>query len=530
MKKGLISFATALVLSFGAAAAEAPQVTLLTGVVQGTSSAGVESFKGIPFAAPPVGQLRWKAPEPAAAWKGVKRAETYGADCMQSKPPYDQTPSVTPMSEDCLYVNVWRPASGAKKLPVMVWIYGGGFVNGGASGPFHEGSQFAKQGVVLVNFNYRIGRFGFFGFPALTAENPQGPNGNYGYMDQIAALKWIKANVAAFGGDPDNITIFGESAGGWSVHTMLASPMAGGLFNKAIIESGGGRGFLMGKRQVTGDLPNAPSLETIGVNFAKANGIAGTDAVALKALRALPADKVVAGLNMMTMGPQDGAPTYGGPAIDGQIVVQAPNEAYKAGQFAKVPVMIGATSADLGFSMARSVDEALAPFGTAKDKALAAYDPNKTGVVKDVSWSVGMDKTMIEPSRLTAQLFAEQGLPAYEFRFSYVAPAAAAAFENSPMAQFMMKGAQHASEVPYVFNTVANVVPGAVAADLATGKAMNAYWINFARTGNPNGPGLPDWPAYTLQNDTLMDFTQDGPRSMPDPWRARLDLTAARTD
>ncbi len=533
-KATMFGIAGALVLLAGAAAAQAPQVTVATGVVQGVSAEGVEFFKGIPYAKPPVGDLRWRAPQPATAWKGVKDATKQGADCLQAPAPWDPTASSTPMSEDCLFVNVWRPAGGGAKLPVMVWIYGGGFVNGGSSGPVHDGSNFAKeQGVVLVSFNYRIGRFGFFGFPALTAETPKGPLGNYGFMDQIAALKWIKANIAAFGGDPGNITIFGESAGGYSVHTMLASPLAAGLFEKAIIESGGGRGFLMGKRQVTGDLPNAPSLETIGVNFAKANGITGTDAAALKALRALPADKVVDGLNMMSMG-QQGA-TYGGPAVDGQIVVQAPNEAYASGQFNKVPVMIGATSADLGFSRASSVEEALAPFGAgAKDKALAAYDPEKKDVLKDISWSVGMDKTMIEPARLTAQLFAKQGLPAYEWRFSYVAPAAAEAFDNSPMAQFMMKGAQHASEVTYVFDTVGTVQKGAVAADLATAKAMNTYWANFAKTGDPNKPsldsGAPQWPAYSGESDIILNFSQEGPKAMPDPWRARLDLTAARSD
>jgi len=505
-----------------------PQVSVATGVLQGATADGVEMFKGIPFAAPPVGELRWKAPQPAASWQGVRDATHFGDECMQGRSPFDGASSSTPMSEDCLFINVWRPANAVGKLPVMVWIYGGGFVSGGSSVPAHDGTQFAKHGVVLVNFNYRLGRFGFFGFPALTAENPEGPNGNYAFMDQIAALKWIKANIAAFGGDPDNITIFGESAGGWSVHTLLASPMAAGLFNKAIIESGGGRGFLMGKRQVSGDLPQAPSLETIGVNFAKANGIEGANADALAKLRALPADQVVGGLNMMTMGQQ--AATYGGPAIDGRIVLEAPDEAYASEHFNKAPLIIGANDADLGFSRARSIDEALAPFGTDKAKARAAYDPDSKGTVKDVVWSVGMDRTMIEPARHSARLFARQGLPAYEFRFSYVAPAAAAAFKNSPMAQFMMPGAQHASEVPYVFDTVSIVQKGAVVADEEMAKAMNAYWVNFAKTGNPNGAGLPEWPTYSVQSDTLMNFTQEGPKAMPDPWRERLDLTAARRD
>lgn len=525
---GLLTFSAA-------AAAEGPLVTIGTGTVMGVSAQDVEYFKGIPYAKAPVGDLRWRPTEPAVAWKGVKDATKLGPDCMQSPSPFDATPSTMPMSEDCLFINVWRPAGATAKLPVMVWIHGGGLVNGAASGPVHDGANLAKKGVILVSFNYRLGRFGFFAFPALTAEDPKGLKGNYGFMDQIAALKWVKANIAAFGGDPENITIFGESAGGGSVHTLLSTPMAAGLFHKAIIESGGGRGMLLGKGQVTGDLPNAPSLESYGVNFAKANGITGTDAAALKALRALAADKVVAGLNMMTMGQQTAAGTYNGPAIDGRIVIQAPNEAYASGQFNRVPVMIGATSADLGFSTAHTIDEALAPFGAEnKAKALAAYDPENKGVVKDISWSVGMDKVMVEPSRLTAQLFTKQGLPAYEFRFSYVAPAAAAAFDQSPMAQFMMKGAQHASEVPYVFDTVGEVIPGAVPADVAIGKAMSTYWVNFAKTGDPNKPslagGAPQWPTYDLDKDIILDFTQDGPKAVADPWRARLDLTAARSD
>jgi para-nitrobenzyl esterase len=524
-----------LAVCVAASAAQGPEVTVGTGTVLGASAAGVEYFKGIPYAKPPVGDLRWRPTEPAEAWKGIKDATKLGPDCMQSPSPYDATPSTMPMSENCLFVNVWRPAGATAKLPVMVWIHGGGLVNGAASGPVHDGAKLAKQGVILVSFNYRLGRFGFFGFPALTAEDPTGLKGNYGFMDQITALKWVKANIAAFGGDPENVTIFGESAGGGSVHTMLATPLASGLFHKAIIESGGGRGMLLGKGQVTGDLPNAPSLETFGVNFAKANGIDGSDAAALKALRALPADKVVAGLNMMTMGQQTAAGTYNGPAIDGQIVIQAPNEAYASGKFNKVPVMIGATSADLGFSTAHTIDEALAPFGAAnKAKALAAYDPDKKGVLKDIAWSVGMDKVMVEPSRLTVQLFSKQGLPAYEFRFSHVAAAAAAAFEKSPMAQFMMKGAQHASEVPYVFDTVGEVIPGAMPADVAVGKVMSAYWVNFAKTSDPNKPSLeasaPQWPSYNPDSDIILDFAQEGPKAVPDPWRARLDLTAARTD
>jgi para-nitrobenzyl esterase len=233
-------------------------VTIDSGTLAGSTTDGVLSFKGIPYAAPPVGQLRWVPPQPVTPWTGTRDAKAFGSDCMQQPFPMDAAPSRASLSEDCLFVNVWRPADASKGLPVMVWIHGGGFVNGGSSPAVYDGTNFAKQGVILVSLNYRLGRFGFFGFPALTAERPDGPLVNYGYMDQIAALKWVQKNIAAFGGDPNNVTVFGESAGGGSVHTLVTSPLTAGLFNKAIIESGGGRGTLMGPRRVHDDLPGLP--------------------------------------------------------------------------------------------------------------------------------------------------------------------------------------------------------------------------------------------------------------------------------
>ncbi|MFT4255131.1 MAG: carboxylesterase family protein, partial [Caulobacter sp.] len=222
MKRILLACAGLAVIgaASAAAASDATIATIASGKIQGVATDGVIAFKGVPFAAPPVGDLRWRAPQPALAWTGVRPAAAYGHDCMQKPFPSDAAPLGTEPAEDCLVANVWRPAeASAKKLPIMVWIYGGGFVNGGSSPEVYSGAQFARQGVVFVSFNYRVGRFGFFGHPALTAANADGGRlGNYGYMDQIAALKWIKANAAAFGGDPDNITVFGESAGGGSVH------------------------------------------------------------------------------------------------------------------------------------------------------------------------------------------------------------------------------------------------------------------------------------------------------------------------
>ena len=507
-----------------------PQVTVDSGTLVGAKSDGVLAFKGIPYAAPPVGKLRWRPPQPAVSWSGVREAKTYGNECMQDAARLRSAPLRAPLSEDCLYLNVWRPANGAKNLPVMVWIHGGGFVNGGSSPAIFDGTDFARDGVVLVSVNYRLGRFGFFGFPALTAEDPNGLKGNYGYMDQIAALKWVRGDISAFGGDPNEVTIFGESAGGGSVHMLLTSPLAHGLFKRAIIESGGGRDSLMGPRRLSKDLPRNPSLETIGVNFAKSVGIDGTGPEALEKLRELSAEKVVAGLSMRNMGPS-GPPTYGGPAEDGRIVTMSPQQAYEAGKQAKVPIMIGANSADLGMFAAKTKDAAFASFGKERDKAREAYDPKGDASVREVGSKIGMDRTMVEPARFTVREFSAQGLPAYEYRFSYVSPGEEAIIENGglPAARGGAKGAPHASEIPYVFDTVEASIFGQslVPTDESIAGKMHAYWVNFAKAGNPNGEGLPNWPAYDPEKDMLMNFTSNGPEAMADPWKSRLDVTEA---
>ncbi|ADO75080.1 Carboxylesterase [Stigmatella aurantiaca DW4/3-1] len=298
----------------------------------------------------------------------------------------------------------------------MVWIYGGGFVNGGSFPSVYDGSQFARQGVVLVSFNYRLGRLGFFAHPALTAEAAGAPTGNFGYMDQIAALEWLRVNIAAFGGDPGNVTVFGESAGGASVHTLLTSPKSRGLFHKAIIMSGGGRGFLMGDHRLTDTAPGGqPSAESVGVEFAQSVGIEQTGPDTLAALRALTVEKI-GELSLINMD----VPTYSGPMVDGQIVVEAPESAYAAGRWAKVPVMVGATSADLGFGFAQSKEEAFAAFPDPA-AARAAYDPDGSASVQTVTTLTAMDRAMLKPARYTARSVAAQGQPAYHYRFSYVA-------------------------------------------------------------------------------------------------------------
>jgi para-nitrobenzyl esterase len=503
---------TALLLTATPAIAASGEVKIETGRLQGVPGGGIVAFKGIPFAAPPVGDLRWRPPQPPKPWTGVRPASAYGADCMQEPFPGDAAPlGVTP-AEDCLYANVWAPQGTARNLPVMVWIYGGGFVNGGSSPAVYDGSKFAKRGVVLVSFNYRIGRFGFFAHPALTREYPAEPKANYGYMDQIAALQWVRKNIAAFGGDPENVTIFGESAGGGSVLAMMTSPLAKGLFQKAIIESGGGRSNLLGDRYVSrAGKTGTPSGESVGLAFGKSAGIAGEDAAALAALRKLPAAKIVSGLNMATMS----VPTYAGPMIDGKVVVESPGEAYAAGRGARIPVMIGATNADIGFASARTVDELFAPFGAHRNPLKAAYDPAGRGNAAQVASAFGADQFMVEPSRFLARTIAATGQPAWEFRFSYVA--------ESMRKQW--PGAPHATEIPFVFDTVAaRYGKDLTAADRATAQAANAYWVNFAKKGNPNGQGLPEWPQHSSKSDMLMDFANSGPAAKADPCKARLDL------
>lgn len=243
------------------------QVTLADGVLQGAVDDGVIAFKGIPFAAPPIGPLRWRAPQPVAKWSGVRDATAYGHDCAQLPFPSDAAPLGTPPSEDCLYANVWRPATKQAKLPVLVWVYGGGFVNGGASPATYSGAELAKKGILFFSFNYRLGRFGIFGHPQLTAETGAGELANYNHMDQIAALRWVQKNIAAFGGDPANVTIMGESAGGRSIHSLVTSPQTKGLFARAVVQSGGGGDNVAAQSDMA-------SLEALGTAFGETKGIA----------------------------------------------------------------------------------------------------------------------------------------------------------------------------------------------------------------------------------------------------------------
>lgn len=504
--------------------AAAQTVTLKSGAVRGSTEGDVIAFKGIPFAQAPVGDVRWRAPQPVPPWQGVRDATRFAADCIQITTPFAGPPNPAGASEDCLFVNVWRPATIApgKKLPVMVWIYGGAFLFGSGAQPSYDGTQFARQDVILVSPNYRLGRFGFFAFPALDKEHPNEGKGNFAFMDQIAALRWVKANIARFGGDPGNVTIFGESAGGVSVHNLLTAPLARGLFHKAIIESGGGRDGTLTARPLRGDNADANypvSAQTIGINFARRHAIDGIDAAALAKLRALPADQVLDG-GKETAGGPEGPRTYSGPMLDGRVIIETAQSAYSAGRQARVPLIIGSNSAEVpgGFLAATNKAELFDSFGKGRAAAIAAYDPDGNADFATLLTTVTTDRVWAEPARLTARAFTQQGAPAYLYRFSYVADS---------LKDKLTAGAPHATEIEYVFDTVgtrhgASLTPR----DRSVARMMNTYWANFARTGNPDGAGVPHWPRFSVAGNELLDFLRDGStRGGPDAARARIDAT-----
>jgi para-nitrobenzyl esterase len=506
-----------------AASEASPTVSTTSGMLRGVTEGDVSIFKGIPFASPPVGGYRWRPPQPVKAWEGVRDASEFGPNCAQSG--WGGAPgSISEgSSEDCLYLNLWQP-SGIKqgaKLPVMVWIHGGAFVGGSGSSPGNSGNNFAKQGVILITINYRLGRLGHFAFPALSAEHPEEPKGSYAYMDQIAALKWVQQNIASFGGDPNNVTIFGFSAGGVSVHSLMTIPAANGLFQKAISESGGGRDGVLTGRPIgkeNADPFYTVSAETIGINFARKHGIEGTDAAALAKLRALSVEEIVDG-GQESDG-QGGPRIYSGPILDGKLVVETAESAYKAGRQASVPLIIGNCSGEIGgafVNTSNSKEELFSLFGELEVEAKAAFDPEGNKEFAELITKFNTDWVWAEPGRFSAKAFVANGQPAYIYHFGYV---------PAPMKERMRYGAGHGSEVGYVFDNLMNRDGTPVdPEDKELAKMMNTYWGNFAKTGDPNGEGLPNWPVYNTQNEEILDIQPDGkPVGKPDPRKARLDV------
>ena len=441
--------ATTILAALGAARVAAPpRVTIDTGTLQGLDTARVKVFRGIPYAAPPVGALRWRPPQPPKHWTGIRPASQLGHNCEQHQPYSDIDPFAAGVSEDCLYLNVWTSTLDARatRRPVMVWIRGGGFWAGFGGEERHNGARLAQKGAVVVTVNYRLGAFGFLAHPALAAESPHHAAGNYGLLDQIAALHWVQRNIARFGGDPSRVTIFGESAGGMSVGSLIASPLAKGLFQGAILESGTGVGLGVGSRD---------DGQKIAMQLAESLHVRGSGAEAAREFRALSADTVLTA--SLRVG-QHGQPAFW-PVVDGWVLPHPVDSALLNGAANLVPVIAG-TNRDEG------------------------------------------DEWMAAPTRAFARLIAARGVPVYVYMFSRVGDDSAN----------RARGAYHSAEITFVFGRTHPLQPSAGSApyDSTVAEAMSDYWVSFATTGDPNsGPSAgkwPRWPRYDPKTDALLEI------------------------
>jgi para-nitrobenzyl esterase len=510
MHKIALTFA-ALVLPVSIAA-QSPVAATRSGKVAGTMDESVAIFRGIPFAAPPLDKNRWRSPQPVPAWQGVRDGSAFAHDCMQTPFPGDEAPLRTTPSEDCLYLNVWKPAAAkpGARLPVLVWIYGGAFITGGTSPAIYDGSAFARSGVVFVSLNYRLGRFGFFSHPALSAEAGKSV-GNFAMEDQVAALKWIKANIAAFGGDPAKVTLIGESAGGTAVINLMTMPSARGLFRGAIAMSGGGRSLLPTATMAKG--------EQVGVDFAAKHGITDKGPSGLAAMRALPAETVRGG-NLFADRFANPSTYVGGFVAEGTVITGPSDALMNARKIAPVPVMIGMTSADGGITFAQDKDSLFASFGAQGPALRRAYDPDGSAEFPDLSRRLTGDQYMGEPARFVARHALAAGQKAWIYRFGYVAETKRAEWKA---------GAPHATDIPYFFNTVdARYGTGTSEQDRKAASLANAYVVNFVKSKNPNGNALPLWPAHNRKGEALLQHTMDAAATASfDPFKDKLDLIEA---
>ncbi len=452
------------------AAAPAP-VKVESGLVEGVVADDLAVYKGIPFATPPVGDLRWRPPQPVEKWKGVRKADQFACGCMQSM----GAPPPSGVSEDCLYLNVWTPAKSPKeRVPVLVWIYGGGFNGGATSIPDYSGEKLAKRGVVLVSIAYRVGVLGFYAHPELSAESPHHVSGNYGLLDMIAGLGWIKRNIAAFGGDPKKVTIFGESAGGIAVSMLCASPLAKGLFEGAISESGGSFGPFSKEPTPGENMRVLADSEASGLEFAKAAG-----ASSLKDLRGFTVEKL-----LETGRGQRG---MAWPIVDGWVIPDDQHRLYEAGRFNDTPILVGYNSDEgLSFSRERTPDEYIAGvrkrYGPFADRLLEAY-PTGSDSVPKTARDLARDAAFGWHTWVWARLQAARGKSkAYLYYFDQH-PAYPA---GSPEAG---RGSPHGAEIIYVFEHLDKLRRPATPEDQVISDAMASYWTNFAKYGNPNGKG-----------------------------------------
>ena len=483
-----------------------------SGVLEGVISPDgkVRTFKGIPYAAPPVGPLRWKPPQPVAPWTGVRKASEYGPRCMQTRVFSDMVFNDAGPSEDCLYLNLWMPVLRSKqRLAVMVWIYGGGFEAGSTSEPRQDAGNLSKKGVLVVSMNYRLGIFGFFSHPDLAGESGHDASGNYGLLDQLAALRWVRDNIAMFGGDPSNVTIFGESAGSASVSALMASPLAKGLFSRAIGESGA----IFGSSR---DAKPRAETEKIDVEFAKS--ALGTDS--LEALRSKPAGELLQAAS------KEGAPRFG-PNIDGYFLPESVQAIFAAGKQSHVPLLAG-WNLDEGdyesiFDKEDPTPENFAArvrvlYGTNADTILKLYPAKTVAEAKRSAQDLAGDRfTAFNTWKwLDMQLKTGQS-PVYRYRFDETLPLP----PGSPADA--QPTAPHASEIEFVFQVLSSLDLPWRPEDRKVSELMGSYWTNFAKTGDPNGEGLPRWPPYGPDSFSVMYLSANS-HAQPDQHRARYEF------
>ena len=509
LSKALFPTVLAFLASLTAHAADPLRVKTDRGELQGKLSddGQIRAFLGVPYAAPPVGPLRWRPPQPAERWKEVRNAESYGSHCIQANQFSDMTFHDPGASEDCLTLNVWSPRSAAEgaKLPVMVWIYGGGFYAGSTSERRQDGESFARKGVILVSMNYRLNIFGFFAHPTLAAESPQHAAGNYGLMDQAAALQWVKRNIAAFGGDPGNITLFGESAGSFSVSAQMASPLAKDTLAHAIGESGGA--FAR-----TGlNFPALATVEATDERFAR--DVLGKDS--LTALRAMPAEDLVKAVEA-----QKSPAVRFGPVVDGLFLPEPVPAIYAAGRQAHIPLLAGWNRDEGGFprdpvTMGSYRQTAQATWGSNADAFLAAYPANNDAEALRATADYSADKFIADSTWEWIEAQVKTGTaPVYRFHFEHASPGDRFHPPSS--------GAFHSSEIEYVFGNL-SVRPASPwkDEDYKLSEVMQSYWVNFAKSGDPNGPGLPVWPAYNSADGWQVMHLDVTPAAAPDTTRQR---------
>ena len=501
-----LDLAFAAMLFAAPALAGAPAAQVIQGALSGDVEDGITVFRGIPFASPPVGELRWRAPQPAPNWTGTRDARNFGPICPQLPTP--RTAGLK-QSEDCLTLNVWTPQlqSGAG-LPVMVWIHGGSFRTGGSAMHIYDGTDLAKRGVIVVTLNYRLGPLGFLDLTALARTSPGEPGTNFGLLDQIAALKWVKENIASFGGDPANVTIFGESAGAISVNDLMASPAARGLFAKAISESG--LGLVITK-------PKTDALAATNA-FAAHHKAAGSTALAT--LRTVSVDSLL-------QDEERGGVGYDvGPDVDGTILTDQVSVLFAKGEIAKVPYLTGWNSneASLMRSLGDTTASMIERLGEHATEIRALYEKNGKLSDDDFAALLFDDDVFGAGAQGLAGFVAAAGQPSYVYHFAYIA-------ENF---RSRFKGVDHAGEIPYVFGTrgldlpfyVTTLTGGISPADDKIIAQVQTYWTNFAKTGNPNSAGLTEWPRFAPGHVTLV-VDNNGFAARPDFRRAEIAIGLA---